>query len=106
MITDASAIPSSTAGNAFLNFMPSSAASREPVHAPVPGSGIPTNSTRPQNSLFFYLLTLTQSTGFHLLNHGTEGLRLFEPVKDRCDQQQDERNRNNISDNADPQCSG
>ena len=52
MITDASAIPSSTAGNAFLNFMPSSAASREPVHAPVPGSGIPTNNTSPQNSYF------------------------------------------------------
>ena len=45
-------MPMTTAGNAFLNFIPKSAAISEPVHAPVPGSGIPTNNTRPQNSYF------------------------------------------------------
>ena len=50
IITVAMQIPMMTAGNAFLNFTPRSAAMSEPVHAPVPGSGIPTNNTSPQNS--------------------------------------------------------
>ena len=38
------------AGNALRKRMPRRDAISAPVHAPVPGSGTPTNSARPQNS--------------------------------------------------------
>ena len=65
-----------TAGNAFLNFIPRSAAIRDPVHAPVPGRGIPTNNTSPQNSYFsiwsFCRIALDSSLS-------TSGLNVFVP---------------------------
>ena len=52
MITVAMIIPMSMAPMALPNFMWRRAATREPVHAPVPGSGMPTKRTRPQNPNF------------------------------------------------------
>ena len=60
--------PSRMAGTALRFLMPSRAAMRDPVQAPVPGSGTPTNSTSPQNSnclilsLFFSALFSRRST--------------------------------------------
>ena len=68
MITDASNTPQMIAGNALRNFTPTREAISAPVHAPVPGSGIPTNSKSPQNSyfsiwsLFFIALASIRST--------------------------------------------
>ena len=53
MITDAMHTPTTIAPKAFFQSMPRRDATRAPVQAPVPGSGIPTKSTSPQNS---YLL--------------------------------------------------
>ena len=53
MITVAIIIPVRIASEDFLISISSKEAIREPVHAPVPGSGIPTNSVSPQNSYFF-----------------------------------------------------
>ena len=44
----ANIIPSIIAINDFFLFKLSSTASPAPVHAPVPGRGIPTNNTRPK----------------------------------------------------------
>ena len=76
IITVAMQIPMMTAGNAFLNFTPRSAAMSEPVHAPVPGSGIPTNNTSPQNSYFsiwsFFFIAFASSLS-------TSGFKCFVP---------------------------
>nr|AIF26451.1 hypothetical protein [uncultured bacterium fosmid pJB23D10] len=45
-------IPTSSAAIAFLISISSKAAMSEPIHAPVPGIGIPTNNTSPRNSPF------------------------------------------------------
>ena len=52
MITAARQIPSKIALKAFLISISISDATSAPVHAPVPGSGMPTNKTSPQNSYF------------------------------------------------------
>lgn len=52
IIIVASINPHIIAGNDFLNFISRREAIKEPVHAPVPGSGIPTNRTKPRNSYF------------------------------------------------------
>ena len=53
MITDAMHTPTTIAPKAFFQSMPRRDATRAPVQAPVPGSGIPTKSTSPQNSPAF-----------------------------------------------------
>ena len=45
--------PSKIAGTDFFKSTSNKEATKEPVHAPVPGSGIPTNKTSPQNSYRF-----------------------------------------------------
>ena len=61
MITDAMHTPTTIAAKAFFQSMPRRDATRAPVHAPVPGSGIPTKSTSPQNS---YLLIRSLSVSY------------------------------------------
>ena len=48
MITPAVSTPSVTVISARLFFIPKSAATSDPVHAPVPGSGIATNRNSPR----------------------------------------------------------
>ena len=48
IITDAINTPSNAAKNDFFLSISSTLAIKQPVHAPVPGSGIPTNKTSPQ----------------------------------------------------------
>lgn len=55
IITDARKIPRRIARDDFLISISRSDAISAPVHAPVPGSGIPTNNTSPQNSYFSIL---------------------------------------------------
>ena len=64
IITVAMQIPMMTAGNAFLNFTPRSAAMSEPVQAPVPGSGIPTNNNNAQNIPLFPAVAFNFSPPF------------------------------------------
>ena len=45
-------IPIIVAIKAFFLFISNTEAIKHPVHAPVPGNGIPTKSTRPQNPYF------------------------------------------------------
>ncbi len=64
------------AGNAFLNRIPKSAAISAPVHAPVPGSGIPTKIRSPQNSYFSMLALLLMA---FVSSFSTMGLNFFVP---------------------------
>ena len=52
-ITAAMRTPSAMAGNACFRRISNTAATSEPVHAPVPGSGIATRMHRPSSSYFF-----------------------------------------------------
>ena len=52
MMVAAIAMPRRIAREAFLISILSSEAASAPVHPPVPGSGMPTNSVSPQNSAF------------------------------------------------------
>ena len=52
MMAEASSTPTMMARKDFFRGMCRRPATREPVHAPVPGSGMPTKSTRPQKSYF------------------------------------------------------
>ena len=53
IMTVAIIMPQKIAREDFLISISRRDAIRDPVHAPVPGSGIPTNSISPQNSYFF-----------------------------------------------------
>lgn len=61
MIAAASKTPSMIERNAFLRFIWMRPATIDPVHAPVPGKGIPTNSVSP-NRLYFSIVSLCLST--------------------------------------------
>ena len=76
MIHAARHTPITIAGNAFLKRIPSRAAINAPVQAPVPGSGIPTNATNPQNS-YFSILALWLIAFFS--SFSTTGFNLFVP---------------------------
>ena len=52
MIAAAVSTPRAMAGKASFTFMSIIAAISEPVHAPVPGSGIATNRNSPQKAYF------------------------------------------------------
>ena len=68
MITDAMHTPTTIAPKAFFQSMPRRDATRAPVQAPVPGSGIPTKSTSPQNSYcwIFSLLPIARFSSFSI----------------------------------------
>ena len=81
MMTVAITMPRSTAGNAFLNLTPRREAIREPVQAPVPGSGIPTKSTSPQNSYFSICPLLPMALFSSFSTRGRKSLVCFSQLK-------------------------
>lgn len=99
MIADARHTPKTIARNAFFQSMSSSDAISAPVHAPVPGSGIPTKSTSPKNSYFsiLSLLLIAFSSSFStkgrnnfvflshlnigLINHKMNGIGIKFPIR-------------------------
>lgn len=95
MITVAIIIPVRIASEDFLISISSKEAIREPVHAPVPGSGIPTNSVSPQNSYFlpdhFFPLPV-----FQFLDQSPENLCLFHHLENLSDEKQNKGNGDNI----------
>ena len=76
-------IPQIMATIAFLNFMPSRAAKSAPVHAPVPGSGMPTKIISPQNSPFSSRSFLERVLDSIVLTKGRKELGGFKPGKYR-----------------------
>ena len=92
MITVAMAIPQRIASEDFLISMPSRDAIRAPVHAPVPGRGIPTNNTSPQNSYLLDLFTSSHRPVFQFFDQSPEAFYFFHPLEDLLDKQQDKRN--------------
>ena len=74
MITDAMHTPTTIAPKAFFQSMPRRDATRAPVQAPVPGSGIPTKSTNPQNS--YLPITFAHRFFLQLFYKRTEKARL------------------------------
>ena len=63
----ASITPRKIAINDFFLFNPSSTASPEPVQAPVPGNGMPTNNKRPRYP-YFSICSLLESNLFSNLS--------------------------------------
>ena len=79
IITLAINIPKSAAKKDFFLSISNTAAIKHPVQAPVPGSGIPTNSTNPQNPYFsiLFLCLCTFSSNLHRHGHWRWGWRFL-----------------------------
>lgn len=75
MMTSASNIPKNIARLAFFISIWNTEATREPVQAPVPGKGMPTKSTKPQNpylsicGLYLMALSLKKFATFLVKDH-------------------------------------
>ena len=82
--------------HAFFRPISKTDATREPVQAPVPGSGIPTNSISPQKpylSIFgLFFLALASSQSAHMM--------IRHKMKKFLQQQKNERDRQNIAGNT------
>ena len=77
-----------------------SAAASEPVHAPVPGSGMATKDEQAERLVFFNLRKLASALGFHAVNKLYKA-RVAHPVENLIDKEQNERRRQNGADEAD-----
>ncbi len=60
-----------------------------------------TNSNQPPELIFFNIGTLAHRLFFKLFHNRLQPLCSFHPVKNLCDQKQDKRNRQQISDDTD-----
>ena len=67
-----------------------SAAASEPVHAPVPGSGMATKMSRP--NVLYFSICANLLLGFHAVNKLYKA-RVAHPVENLIDKEQNERRR-------------
>lgn len=104
MIAAASKTPSMIERNAFLRFIWMRPATIDPVHAPVPGKGIPTNSVSP-NRLYFSIVSLCLST-FERNIRAKRSVCLFDSRKKNefFYEEQNKGNRDQISKDTNDQC--